>query len=128
MADTTGSVKVVGLATLVRTMRKAGEDLTDLKAANDRAAQIVIGEAAATAPRRTGRLAGTLRASRTPGRARIMLGRASVPYAGPIHWGWPARNIAAQSFVSEAARATEATWVPVYAAAVQDALDHVVGA
>lgn len=126
MADV--GVRVEGLATLTRTMRKAGEDLGDLKDANARAAAIVISAAAGMAPRRSGRLAGTLRSSRVAGRARILAGRASVPYGPPIHWGWPARGIRAQPFISEAARATEGTWLPLYLADVQSALDKVRGA
>jgi hypothetical protein len=60
-------------------------------------------------------------------RARVVAGRASVPYAPPIHWGWPARNIAAQPFVSQAAQATESQWLPVYLHDVQQALDRVKG-
>jgi hypothetical protein len=127
MADDVG-VRVEGLAALTRTMRKAGEDLGDLKEANARAAAIVIARAAAIAPRRSGRLAATLRSSKVAGRARIMAGRASVPYGPPIHWGWPARGIEAQPFISTAAQDTEPQWLPQYVADVQAALDHVRGA
>jgi hypothetical protein len=125
---TEAGVKVEGLATLVRTMRKAGEDLADLKDANARAAAIVVGRASATAPRRSGRLAASVRGTRAAGRARVQAGRASVPYAGPIHFGWPARRIAAQPFLSDAARATEPQWLPTYVKDVQAALDKVRGA
>jgi hypothetical protein len=121
-------VRVEGLATLTRTMRKAGEDLTDLKDANARAAAIVVSAAAGMAPRRSGALAGSIRGTRAVGRARVQAGRASVPYAAPIHWGWPARHIAANPFLSDAARATEGKWVPLYLADVQSALDKVRGA
>lgn len=120
-------VQVEGLATLTRTMRKAGEDLSDLKDANARAAAIVVSAAAGMAPRRSGRLAGTIRGTRAAGRARVQAGRASVPYAAPIHWGWPARGIKAQPFLSEAARATEGQWLPVYLQDVERALSNVRG-
>lgn len=41
-------------------------------------------------------------------------GRASVPYAGPIHYGWPAHGIEANPFVTDAAQATEPLWLPKY--------------
>jgi hypothetical protein len=126
MADV--GVRVEGLATLTRTMRKAGEDLADLKDANARAAQVVVSAAAAMAPRRSGRLASSIRGTRAAGRARVQAGRASVPYAGPIHWGWPARRIGAQPFLTDAAQATEGTWLPQYLKDVQAALDGVRGA
>ena len=50
-----------------------------------------------------------------------------MPYAGPIHWGWPARNIKAQPFVVEAAQATEAEWVAMYEAEVDRILERVEG-
>jgi hypothetical protein len=121
-------VRVEGLNTLVRTMRKAGADLGDLKDANARAAAIVVSAAAGMAPRRSGKLAGSIRGSRAGNRARVLAGRASVPYAAPIAWGWPARHIKPQPFLSDAARATESVWLPQYLADVQSALDGVKGA
>ena len=32
----------------------------------------------------------------------VTAGRASVPYAGPINYGWPARNIAPSGFMQKA--------------------------
>ena len=126
MTDTT--VRVIGLDRLVRTLNKAQVDLTDLKDANKRAGEIVADDAIIRVPRRTGRLAGTIRASRQAKRAQVVAGRSSVPYAAPIHWGWPSRGISAQPFLSDAARSTEPTWVAAYQDDVQAALDKVKGA
>jgi hypothetical protein len=125
MADE--GVRVEGLNNLVRTMKRAGEDIAALKEAHARAGEIVAHEAEVIAPRRSGRLAGTIRAARQVRRARVQAGRSSVPYAGPIHWGWPARNIEANPFLSIAARNTEPRWVAQYRADVQKALDQVKG-
>lgn len=114
MADKTTSVSVQGLSRLRRDLRKAGEGLEDLKAANAAAAAIVAAAAEARAPRRTGRLAASVRGNRAASRASVSAGRASVPYAGPIHYGWPARHIEAQPFVIDAAQATESAWLPAY--------------
>jgi hypothetical protein len=121
-------LKIVGLNELIRTMRKAGLDLTELKDAHHRAGEIVATEAAAIAPRRSGRLAGTIRAAKQVRRARVQVGRASVPYAGPIHWGWPSRNIEPQPFLSDAARSTEPQWRTEYQRAIEDALAQIKGA
>jgi hypothetical protein len=126
VTDTT--VRVDGLDRLVSTMRKAGRDLGDLKEANAAAGRIVAASAVGRAPRRSGALAGSIRASRQARRAQVVAGRASVPYAGPIHWGWPARGIGANPFLSDAAQATEATWVPLFLKDVQAAVDKVKGA
>lgn len=123
-----GSVRIEGLANLTRTLKKAGEDLTDLKTANARAAAIVVAAAEALAPRRSGRLAGTIRAAKAVGRARVMGGRASVPYGPPIHWGWPARHITANPFISLAAQQTESQWLPAYLDDIEKLLGEVTGA
>jgi len=123
-----GEVRIVGLNALVRTLGKAASELDDLKDAHQRAAEIVAGEARARAPRRTGALANTARAMRQARRARVQVGTGGVPYAMPIHWGWPARGIAANPFVSEAAQDTESRWTAGYHDDVQKALDDVKGA
>lgn len=108
-------VSVVGLARLRRDLRRAGEGLDELKAANAAAAAIVAAAAEARAPRGpTGRLAASVRGNKSASRASVSAGRASVPYAGPIHYGWPARGIEANPFVTDAAQATESLWLPAY--------------
>lgn len=120
-------VQVQGLNNLLRTMRRMSVDLSDMKDANATVSAFVASAAASRAPRRSGQLAGTVRGTRQLRRARISAGRASVPYAGVIHWGWPARHIRPNPFISNAAQSTEAAWVAIYARAVQDAVDHVKG-
>lgn len=121
------TVRVEGARRLRSTLRKAGQDLGDLKTAHTAAAGIVTPAARGRAPRRTGRLAGDVRGSGTTTAATIRVGRASVPYAQPVHWGWPRRGIAANPFVTEAAQATEPTWVQAYESAVSRILDRVKG-
>lgn len=122
------AVRVVGAAQLRRTLRAAGRELDDLKDANAAAAAYVAAVARTTAPRRSGRLASSLRGNRAAGRARVSAGGASLPYAGPIHWGWPARGIEPQPWVSEAAEQTQPVWLGMYRNDVQQALDKVKGA
>lgn len=82
----------------------------------------------ARAPKLTGALAGTVRPSGTKTRAVVRAGFARVPYAGPIHWGWPARGIAAQPFLSDAATSTEPAWQNIYLDAINKTIDKVEGA
>lgn len=121
-------VRIEGLDVLVRTLKRAGDDLSDLKDAHAKAGQTVAAAAAASAPRRSGALASSVRAARQAKRARVLVGNARVRYSGPVHWGWPARGIAANPFVSEAAQATESRWTKDYVDDVQHALDKVKGA
>lgn len=122
MAD---KIEVRGGRRFRSTLRRAGVDLGQLRAAHLGAAQVVT--AAASPPRRSGRLAATVRAAGTTTAAIVRAGFASVPYAGPIHWGWPSRSIAAQPFLSEAAQSTEAVWAAVYTTEVQKIIDKVKG-
>lgn len=121
-------IQVDGARQLRRTLRKAGDDLTELKEAHAAAARIAATEAAARAPRRSGALAGSVRSSGTKTAGIVRAGYARVPYAGPIHWGWPARNIEPQPFASEAAKRTQARWTLVYKQAVDKILSRVKGA
>lgn len=124
-SDSSVVVKVDGLARLRRDLRKLGSDLSDLKAANAAVAALVAAAAAARAPRRSGRLAASVRGNRAVSRATVSAGRATLPYAGPIHYGWPARGIEPQPFVHDAAQATETAWLGIYSTAVDKAVESV---
>lgn len=120
-------ISVEGGKTLRRTLRQAGDNLEDLKAAHDKAAKIAADASAALAPKRTGRLAATIRGSGTKTAGIMRAGYSSVPYAGPIHWGWPSRNISPQPFLSDGATNSQGRWLPVYEAAVDGAIQKVRG-
>lgn len=126
MAEPT--VQIIGLNRFVRTLNRAAGDISDMKDAHQKVGEIVASAARARAPRRSGDLAGSVRSARQARRARVMVGGARIPYAGPIHWGWPARGIAANPFVSEAAQDTESRWRDAYVRDVEAALDKVKGA
>lgn len=120
-------VEVRGARQLRTTLRKAGLDLSDLKAAHAQAGEIAAAGGKAQAPIRTGALASTIRSSGTNTGATIRAGFARTPYANPIHWGWPGHNIKPNPFLSEGAQDTEPDWVAVYEAAVDEALNQVKG-
>lgn len=125
-------LKIEGARQLRRTLREAGSDLTDLKAANAQAASIVSSRAKSWAPTRTGRLQSSVRSSGTKTAGIVRAGnnrksKSGVPYAAPIHWGWKARNIKANPFLSYSAQATESTWIRLYEQLVNKALSKVKG-
>lgn len=121
-------LQVRGSRQLRATLRRAGDDLGELKAVHARIGSLVAAAAARAAPHRTGALAADVRSSGTNTAAIIRSGRARLPYAGPIHWGWPSRGIRAQPFMTDAAANTEGTWVGMYVAAVDTILANVQGA
>jgi hypothetical protein len=124
-------VRVENQNSFVRTMRKAGADMTDLKETNKAVANLVLPYALALTPvdnydggdlLATGRAAGTVR------EAIIRFGKKSVPYAGVTHYGYPsggAKHQAANPWLAEAAKATEPQWVELYWAAVERTIDSV---
>lgn len=125
MARPSAGVRVDGLRKLRRDLRQLPEGTADLKQANQRAGQLVV--QAARPPRRSGKLSGAGRASRAVGRVSVLWGGAAVPYAGPIHWGWPSHNIAPQPFVVEAAQRTEPVWLEAYLEDVDKLLQPIYG-
>lgn len=110
--------QVDGAKQLIKTLRKAGIDFDDLKPVNGDAAEIVGAAAGPAAPRRSGRLASTLRTSATKRAGVIRAGNNrknnGVPYANPIHWGWVRRGIKPNPFLSRTAKATEPRWLRLY--------------
>lgn len=95
-------VRVDGLRQVQRSLERLGVEAADMRDAMQRIGALVAGTARTLVPRRRGRLAATIRPGRAKGKATVRAGSAAVPYAGPIHWGWPARNIAAQPFLVDA--------------------------
>jgi hypothetical protein len=79
---------------------------------------------AARPPRKTGRLAASGRAGRGEAKAVVTFGSASVPYARPIHWGWPARHIEPHPFALEAAEQTESQWLEEYRKDLDDLVEQ----
>ena len=125
MASTVVSIQ--GLSRLRRTMKAAEVDMGLLKGLNRAAAGVVEGAASSATPTLTGRLGSTLRSSATQSAGIVRAGRKSVPYAGVIHWGWPAKNIKAQPWLVDAAKSSESVWLNVYLDGINDILNNIEG-
>ena len=96
------SIKATGVKELRRELRRMGDDLEDLKTLNLTVASMVAERAKDIVPRRTGNLADTIRPSGTKTAGRVRSGFKRVPYAGVIHFGFPARGIKPQPFLYDA--------------------------
>lgn len=121
-------IRVDGARQLRSTLRRAGDDLSDLKDIHAEVGRIVEPVARAGAPVVSGRLAATVRSSGTKTQTVVRAGYASVPYAGPIHWGWPARRIRPRPFIADAAKKTEPRWVLAFKTGVDRILNKIKGA
>lgn len=122
-----GLVQVEGARELRRTMKQAGEDFTDLKTLHAGIGAIVANRGADMAPKRSGALAASVRASAAASSSTVRAGFARLRYAGPIHWGWPTRNIAPQPFLTDAAQQTEAQWIALYETETDKILSRIHG-
>ena len=100
-----GSIKVEGMRGLQKQLRTMNDTAlkAELRKVNKDAANIVADEARNLVPVRTGRLRASIGARGGQRGSTVKAGTASrVPYAGPIHFGWGARNIRPQPFLYEA--------------------------
>lgn len=121
MAD----VEIRGLERFRSTMRRAVDELGDMKAGSTAAGVVISREGSSRAPRRTGRLASSIVAEQSQGRARIS---SALAYAGVIHYGNPHHGIEPRHFLTGAAAATESQWLEGYEHDAQSILDRVRGA
>lgn len=83
-----GGLVFQGIREVNKRIRDLALDDDGVKQANIEAAETLIRAALPLVPVRTGRLKGTLKPAKTKNYAAARAGLNSVPYAGPIHWGW----------------------------------------
>lgn len=108
--DREGGVKIEGLASVQSQLRKMSGDVdyqaTEFLSVNKAIASAVAGDAKSFVPVLSGALAASIREAATKKSARVKAGggrgKSGVPYAGPIHFGWPARRIKPQPFFYDA--------------------------
>ena len=114
--DQVVKAEIVGLREVQRDLRKLGDDTkTEMKETHKQAAEVGVMGAKRLVPTRTGALAASIRALATKSSGRVRAGSASVPYAGPIHFGWPARRIKPQPFIYDAIDGRRAEVAMAYA-------------
>jgi hypothetical protein len=108
------ALQVLGARGLRTTLKQAGLSVQDLKDSHAKVAELVQRGSAPEAPVRSGKLKRSMRSSGTQTAAIVRAGTAAVPYAGPIHWGWEARHIAAQPWIWKEAQDSEPQWLELY--------------
>ena len=132
-------VQIVGARELRRSLKAAGDDLDDLKAANAEAANIAARASASLAPRGpSGNLQTTVRGSGTKTAGIIRAGSKRVPYAAAVHWGrvwWPNKKksrykapFIGQPFLSDGAKDSEGEWLPIYQVNLDNIIERIDGA
>lgn len=97
-----GAIKIEGLAGIQKTLKAVGTPTKELSAAGFEAAIIVTNTAKTLVPRRSGRLAATIKPARVARGAEGRAGSSNVLYANPIHFGWFKRHIKPNPFMYKA--------------------------
>ena len=101
MAGTKPGIEVEGGPQLRRAFKKLGDRAEDLKELHGDIGSMVADTARHEVPVLTGRLRKSIRSDRRKTGATVSAGR-GLPYEGPIHFGWRARNIEPQPFLYDA--------------------------
>jgi len=116
-----------GLKQLSKAVKNVQGDSKLLTQANKEAATIAARAARTYAPvGQTGRLANSIRAGGTTKAGTVKAGNnTTIPYANPIHWGWPSRHQKAQPFASIGAKASQPTWLPIYENRIEEILKQI---
>lgn len=97
-----GGVRVEGLNKKIRDLQALGVEVDDLKDAFSTIATEAAEAVASYAPvGETGALAASIRGNRAKSKAVVRAGKAAVPYAGPINYGWPSRGIEAAEYMQK---------------------------
>ena len=123
------AIQVEGLDELRRDLRRIKDSELDaeMKAIHVELAREINRRALPNVPVKTGRLKASVRAAGTVRDAVGRVGSTSVPYAPPIHWGWPAHGIKSTPFLTDAAAEIERDIVDRYDRQVSEMLGRVVG-
>ena len=117
-------IRVEGAKELRSALRSIAPELrAEMRAINLEAARVVLPVALARVPVRSGRLRATVRVLASQRAGRIAAGKKLVPYAGPIHFGWPKRHIRPQPFLYEALDSRRTQVIGVYQRRVADVVD-----
>ena len=124
-------IQVEGLKELrkaLKTLEGEGKDSlkAEIKATNKAAADIVAASARLGVPVKSGRLRDSIRTSGTIRAGVVRAGKSKVPYAAPIHFGWPKRHIAPKPFLYEARDKRAGEVVELYVQRVEKLLEEVI--
>lgn len=115
--------KVEGLNKTLTALQRLGVEAQDLKDAMSEIAAEGARLASGFAPQRSGRLANTVRGNKAKAKAIVIAGRARVPYAGAINYGWPKRGVKPALFMQKA----DAALAPRAVAMLESGLDRAIG-
>lgn len=116
-----GGVTLTGGAELVVSLAAVADGLGHLDDAARAASEALVADARGRAPKATGALARSLRATVSNGAASV---GTPVSYGLPVHFGVPSRNQRPQPFLAAAIRSQDAAMLTAYTRDVQALIDR----
>jgi hypothetical protein len=117
--------KVEGLKQTLTALQRFGVEAADLKDVMAAIAAEGARLASGFAPVASGRLRNTVRGNKAKAKAVVIAGRARVPYAGAVNYGWPRRSIAPALFMQKADKALAPKAVDMLEAGLDRAIGKV---
>jgi hypothetical protein len=102
MAEAIKVVDVRGVDTLTAILLKFTNDVKNLNGFGTEVGKLIASNASALAPRKTGALAASIGSIETKEGLQVYAGSETVPYAGVIEYGWPAKGKQAKPFLMPA--------------------------
>lgn len=114
---------VEGLRETVRHLQDLGVEIDDLKDVMADIATEATDVMQGFIPTRSGALRASARGNRAKGKAIVTVGKARVPYAAAINYGWAARNIKPADFTGKTDRAMDDRAVQMLEAGIDKLID-----
>jgi hypothetical protein len=96
--------EVTGGDAVARRMRELGRSSSDMRKVFDELGREIVADARVMAPKRSGALAGSIRAKARRSGVTVASG---LPYSGPQEYGWRRRGIDPHRFMTTAADSKE---------------------
>lgn len=115
-------VEIKGLQQLTRSLRRAGVQIKDMKAANATTGNVVVQAARPITPHATGALAASIRPAQRQSGVIVRAGGGAVRYARYVEYG--TRKMGARSYLVRAAHDTQDRWLGVYEQELQRLMDQ----
>jgi HK97 gp10 family phage protein len=114
-------VEVHGLSKLTRALKRAGVEVSDMKAANARVGDVVVQAATPITPRRTSALANSIKPAQRASGVIVRAGGGRIKYAKYVEYG--TKRMRPRSYLVKGANDSQPRWLDVYSAE----LDKIVG-
>jgi HK97 gp10 family phage protein len=116
------NITVTGTQEVEQTLDKFEKTVKDANSTNKELGSIIVKQASALAPQRTGNLAKSIRYEATDNQVQIYAGNERVTYAPIIEYGWQAGNRQPQSFIGRAVNDNMKTIIQKYDDLVNDSI------